>query len=54
VSFPITLAYAITSHKSQGATISSKVFIDIKEALALGLTYVMLVKVTNRKNLKII
>jgi len=27
-SFPITLAYAITRHKSQGTTISSKVIID--------------------------
>ncbi len=52
--FPITLAYAIIGHKSQGATISSKVIIDIKEAFALGFTYVMLSRVTNRKNLKII
>jgi hypothetical protein len=47
-SFPITLAYAIIGHKSQGATISSKVTIDIKEAFALRLTYVMLLRVTNR------
>jgi ATP-dependent exoDNAse (exonuclease V) alpha subunit len=53
-SFPITLAYATIKHKSQGATISSKVIIDIKEAFALGLTYVILSRVTNRKNLKII
>jgi ATP-dependent DNA helicase PIF1 len=36
--FPITSAYAITRHKSQGATISSKVIINIKEAFAHGLT----------------
>jgi len=53
-SFPITLAYAIIRHKSQGTKISSKVIIDIKEAFALGLTYVMLSRFTNRKNLKII
>jgi len=53
-SFPITLAYVITGHKSQGATISSKVIIDIKEAFAPGLTYVMFFKVTNINNLKII
>jgi ATP-dependent DNA helicase PIF1 len=53
-SFPIMLAYAITGHKSQGATISSNVLIDIKEAFAPSLTYVMLLRVTNRKNLKII
>jgi len=29
-SFPIILAYAMTSHKSQGATIATKVTIDIK------------------------
>ncbi len=52
--FPITLAYVITGHKSQGATISSKVIIDIKEAFAPGLTYVMFLKVTNINNLKII
>jgi len=52
--FPITLAYAIIGHKSQGRIISSKVIIDIKEAFALGFTYVMLSRVTNRNNLKII
>jgi ATP-dependent DNA helicase PIF1 len=50
----ITLAYAIIGHKSQGTTINSKVIIDIKEAFTPGLTYVMLSRVTNRKNLKII
>jgi ATP-dependent exoDNAse (exonuclease V) alpha subunit len=53
-SFPITLAYVITRHKSQGTTISSKVIIDIKEAFAHGLTYVMLSRATNRFFLKII
>jgi hypothetical protein len=48
------LAYAIIGHKSQGATISSKVIINIKEAFALGLTYVMLLRVTNIYFLKII
>jgi len=51
--FPITLAYVITGHKSQGATINSKVIIDIKEAFALSFTYVMLSRVTNRKKIKI-
>jgi ATP-dependent DNA helicase PIF1 len=52
--FPIILAYVITSHKSQGAIINSKVIIYIKEAFAPGLTYVMLSRVTNKKNLKTI
>jgi hypothetical protein len=42
------------SHKSQGATIATKVIIDIKKTFALGLTYVMLSIVTNHYNLKII
>jgi ATP-dependent DNA helicase PIF1 len=47
--FFIVLAYAITGHKAQGATIKSKVNIDIKNSFALGLTYVMLSRVTNRQ-----
>jgi hypothetical protein len=46
------LAYVIIGHKSQGGTINSKVIIDIKKVFAPNLTYVMLSKVTNRKNLK--
>ena len=53
-SFPIVLAYAMTGHKSQGATISSKVIVHIRNAFALGLTYVMLSRTTNRQNLKIV
>jgi ATP-dependent DNA helicase PIF1 len=48
-SFPLMLAYAITGHKSQGATISSKVMIDIRESFARGSVYVMLSRVTSRK-----
>jgi ATP-dependent exoDNAse (exonuclease V) alpha subunit len=51
--FPIVLAYAMTGHKSQGATISTNVVVDIRNAFAPGLTYVMLSRVTNRTNLKI-
>jgi hypothetical protein len=48
------LSYAIIGHKSQGATISSKVIIHIREYFAWGLVYVMLSRVTSRKNLKIV
>jgi hypothetical protein len=48
------LSYTIIWHKSQGATISSKVTIHICESFAQGLVYVMLFKVTSQKNLKII
>jgi hypothetical protein len=50
-SFPIVLTFTTTSHKTQGATIKSKVLIDIKISFALGLTYVMLLRVTNCSNL---
>ena len=52
-SFPIVLAYAMKRHKSQGATISTNVIVDIRNAFAPGLTYVMLSRVTNRTNLRI-
>jgi hypothetical protein len=35
-SFPLMLGYAIIGHKSQGATISSKVIIHICESFAQG------------------
>jgi len=37
-SFPLMLGYAITRHKSQGATKSSKLMIHIHESFALRLT----------------
>jgi len=49
-SFLIVLTYAITSHKAQGATIQSKVIIDIKNSFAPSLTYVMLSRVTKNSN----
>ncbi len=48
------LGYAITRHKSQGATISSKVMIHIHEYFAQGLVYVMLSRVISRIFLKIV
>ncbi len=47
------LAYAIIGHKAQGATITSKVLVNVKESFALGLTYVMLLRITNHANLMI-
>ena len=51
--FPIALAYAMTGYKSQGATISTNMVVNIRNAFAPRLTYVMLSRVTNRTNLKI-
>jgi hypothetical protein len=48
------LGYAITGHKTLGATISSKVMIHIRESFARGLMYVMLSRVRSQKNLKIV
>ncbi len=48
------LDYVIIGHKSQGAMISSKVMIHVRESFAQGLVYVMLSRVTSRKNLKIV
>jgi len=44
----------ICKHKSQNATIATKVVIYIKESFTPNFIYVMLSKVTNRNNLKII
>ena len=44
------LAYAMTGHKSQGATISTRVIVDIRNTFASGLTYVILSRTTNRQN----
>ena len=52
--FPIQLAYAITGHKCQGATIKGKVLLVIRHAFAPGQIYVMLSRVTTRKNLLIL
>jgi ATP-dependent exoDNAse (exonuclease V) alpha subunit len=46
-SFPLMLGHAITGHKFQGATISSRVMIHIHEYFAQGLVYVMLSRVTS-------
>jgi hypothetical protein len=51
--FPLALAYAMTGHKCQGATICSKVLVDVRKAFSPGLTYVMLSRVTESRHLKI-
>ncbi len=53
-SFPLMLGYAIIGHKSQGAKISSKVMIHIRESFLGGWLYVMLSRVTSCKILKIV
>lgn len=52
--FPLALAYAITGHKSQGATIDSKVIVHVTDAFCPGLLYVMLSRVTKRSLLHVV
>jgi ATP-dependent DNA helicase PIF1 len=47
ISFIIVVTYIMIGHKSQNATIATKVVIDIKESFTPNLIYVMLSKVTN-------
>ncbi len=47
--FPLTLVCAMTGHKSQVATISSKLIYDIKNSFTPELTYVMLPRVMKKK-----
>jgi hypothetical protein len=52
--FPIVLGYAITAHRAQGATLSGTVIMDVRGAFTPGIAYVMLSRVTNRRNLRIL
>jgi hypothetical protein len=53
-SFALTLAYALTAHKCQGGTITGPGIIDIKNAFAPGMLYVMLSRFQSRKQIKIL
>ena len=52
--FPLTVCHAMTGHKSQGATITQPIILDIADAFCHGLIYTMLTRTTNRNQLKII
>jgi hypothetical protein len=52
--FPLMLCYAITGHKCQGATITGHVVLLIREVFCPGLLYVMLSRVLDRKQLRIV
>ena len=52
--FPLTLAYTITGHKSQGATTSNKALLIFRGVFTPSLTYVMLSRVTERTMLRIL
>jgi hypothetical protein len=52
--FPLILAYAMTAHRCQGATMRGRVIIMCRDAFAGGMLYVMLSRVPDRKDLHII
>ena len=52
--FPLTLAYSMTGHRSQGATIEGDVIIDVASAFSPGLLYVMLSRIKKRSQLRIV
>ena len=52
--FPLMLAYAMTGHKSQGATLTGSTIVHIQSAFTPGLAYVMLSRVVSRANLKVV
>ena len=48
------LGYAMTGHKSQGATLDHDTIVDMRVAFVPGMLYVMLSRVTQRSKLKIV
>ena len=52
--FPLALAYAMTGHKSQGATLCNTTVIHIDSAFVPGQAYVMLSRMTERRHLRIV
>lgn len=48
VTFPLILAYAMTVHRSQGATLAGPTIMHVRDAFAPGLLYVMLSRVSCR------
>ena len=52
--FNVQLAYAMTAHRAQGATLSGTTILDIRSAFASAITYVMLSRATRRSNVFIL
>ena len=49
--FPLLLAYAITGHRAQGATLTHTTILHVHDAFAAGLVYVLLSRVPSRDKL---
>jgi hypothetical protein len=52
--FPLLLAYAITGHRAQGATLTHTTILHVHDAFAAGLVYVLLSRVPSREKLFIL
>jgi ATP-dependent DNA helicase PIF1 len=52
--FPLQLAYAMTAHKAQGATINGPCLIDLHSAFQRGMAYTMLSRVRSRQQLALV
>lgn len=52
--FPLMLAWAVTAHRIQGATLSARTIVHVRSAFAPGMLYVALSRVTRRDLLYIV
>lgn len=52
--FPLALGYAMTAHRCQGATLTGRVVVHVRDAFAPGIVYVMLSRVQTREQLCIL
>lgn len=52
--FPVMLAYAMTAHRCQGATLTGRTILHVREAFSPAMVYVMLSRVTTRDNLLVL
>ena len=52
--FPLLLAYAMTAHRCQGATLSGTTILHVRHAFAPTIVYVMLSRATTRANLNVL
>lgn len=52
--FPLALAYVMTAHRAQGATLAGRVILSVRKAFAPAITYVMLSRATHRDSVFIL
>ena len=52
--FPLSLGYAMTAHRCQGATLKGTTILHVRSAFAPAQVYVMLSRVTSRRRLRVL